>query len=180
MVAGHHAGLANGTGAGERASLEDRLALSFGAQLRPLADAWREEITLPKPTFRSLDLHPNGKVAEKRNGFRIAFFVRMLFSCLVDADFLDTEAWYAGVEDRPVRRGEGPAIAALKAALDHHLAEKLARATPSDVNSLRAEVLRAARTAAERRPGLFSLTVPTGGGRLVPVGLGRSPRGSVD
>jgi CRISPR-associated endonuclease/helicase Cas3 len=167
-VAGHHAGLANGTVTGERTPLEDRLASRFGRDVPALDNVWQEEIRLPKRlSLPRLDCHSERLSAGKRLGFQLAFLARMLFSCLVDADYIDTEAWYARIDDQPVPRGEWPPIEKLKAALDQHLAKKSADANPSEVNSLRAEVLCAARAAAENTPGLFSLTVPTGGGKTL-------------
>ncbi|HRX71070.1 MAG TPA: hypothetical protein P5329_07840 [Candidatus Competibacteraceae bacterium] len=49
-----------------------------------------------------------------RTIFQLAFFTRMLFSCLVDADFLDTEAFYAKVEGWRINRGGLPALAELR------------------------------------------------------------------
>jgi CRISPR-associated endonuclease/helicase Cas3 len=130
--------------------------------------AWQDEISLPERLSPPrLGCHPERRIAEKRNGFCAAFLARMLFSCLVDADYLDTEAWYARIDGQPVPRGEWPPIETLKAALDQYLAKKSADAEPSEVNSLRADVLHAARAAAEEKPGLFSLTVPTGGGKTL-------------
>jgi CRISPR-associated endonuclease/helicase Cas3 len=167
-IAGHHAGLANGTGAGERTPVAERLALHFGADLPAIDGAWQDEILLPERlSLPRLGWHPDPRMAEKRNGFRAAFLARMLFSCLVDADYLDTETWYASIERRPIERGNWPSIAVLKAALDQHLAEKSAKAKLTEVNGLRADVLRAARAAAEMNPGMFSLTVPTGGGKTL-------------
>jgi CRISPR-associated endonuclease/helicase Cas3 len=135
----------------------------------PALDAiWRDEICMPEqlnpPRLRC---HPEPRIAEKRAGFCAAFLARMLFSCLVDADYLDTEGWHASVEGRRIERGEWPAMQALKVALDRHLAEKSAQAKSTEVNALRAGVLRAACAAAELNPGLFSLTVPTGGGKTL-------------
>lgn len=167
-IAGHHAGLANGTGSGERTCLEDRLAWRFGMDVPSVDGVWQHEISLlERLGLPRLFAHPDRRMAEKRNGFRAAFLARMLFSCLVDADYLDTEAWYASIEDRQVERGEWPSIETLKAALDQHLAEKSAQAKETEVNGLRGDVLRAARAAAEEKPGLFSLTVPTGGGKTL-------------
>ncbi len=93
-------------------------------------------------------------------------FVRFLFSCLVDADGLDTE------------RHSSPDRAALRqtrtlADVGPEWLEKLmtsqealqAEADPTRVNEVRQEVYEACQTAAKSPPGLFSLTVPTGGGK---------------
>ena len=89
----------------------------------------------------------------------------MLFSCLVDADFLDTEAFMD--DKRSGLRSGYPSIVALKSAFDQYMADKAANAKDSDVNRIRAEVLRQCREKAELPFGLFSLTVPTGGGKTL-------------
>lgn len=96
-----------------------------------------------------------------------SLWVRMLFSALVDADFLDTEAYFdAGKPD--ARRGF-PTIGALLPAFDAHMSgvSEKAKATPSTVNTLRADILRQCRDKAALPPGFFSLTVPTGGGKTL-------------
>jgi CRISPR-associated endonuclease/helicase Cas3 len=151
VIAGHHAGLADGTALTERlkgftpergittqtivASLPDRPAL---AKMQPSPDAWR--------------------------GFAQAMRIRMLFSCLVDADFLETERFYTQAARPPVGR---LGIAGLAARLAEVMAGKLTSAPPSTLNSLRREVLEHAMAQAERPPGLFTLTVPTGGGKTL-------------
>jgi len=89
----------------------------------------------------------------------------MLFSCLVDADFLDTEAFMS--EERSGKRPEWPqdTLVLMSRALEDHL-DRLGSES-SEVNRQRDLVLRACLQAAERRPGLFSLTVPTGGGKTL-------------
>lgn len=93
------------------------------------------------------------------------FWVRFLFSALVDADFLDTEAFF-----EPGRRAAAKgfdSIAALLRRLDAHLDGLTGDAEPTDVNRVRAEVLSACRRAAGCSPGNFSLSVPTGGGKTL-------------
>ena len=162
-IAGHHAGLANGSEGGERTALCDRLK---GLGLPPLKDDWRRDITLPEQA------NPPKLVPQKDLGmFQFAFFARMLFSCLVDADYLDTEAFYDRValpgqaNDRSATRAlEAPSLQSLRERLDTRLA---GFAADSDVNRVRADILAHTRQAARHAPGLFSLTVPTGGGKTL-------------
>ena len=108
---------------------------------------------------------------DKRSvAYRLAFFGRMLFSCLVDADFRDTEAFYCEAEGRSVDRQwpRLPDVAGdLIARFDAHMAELTAAAKATPVNALRAEILRHVRSRASDDQGLFTLTVPTGGGKTL-------------
>lgn len=165
-IAGHHAGLANGATGGERTALADRLT----AELPPLDPIWEQEITLPDKLSPPKSFKPcNGTPQQQKNrsGFQFAFLARMLFSCLVDADFLDTERFYDGIgqkADGSLRDLPHPSLVDLRDELDRHLA----RFEPGgDVNRLRADVLSHVRAQAALEPGLFSLTVPTGGGKTL-------------
>ena len=93
--------------------------------------------------------------------FEIQFFTRMLFSALVDADFIETERFYTPAAPRWDAHG----LEALQAALARRLGEFGPPETA--VNHLRAEVLEAAGKAADQPAGLFTLTVPTGGGKTL-------------
>lgn len=162
-IAGHHAGLANGSEGSERTALRDRLK---GLGLPPLKDDWRRDITLPEQVTL-----PKLVPQKDQDMFQFAFFARMLFSCLVDADYLDTEAFYDRValpgqpNDRSASRAlEAPSLQALRERLDIYLS---GFAADSDVNRVRTEILAHTRQAALHAPGLFSLTVPTGGGKTL-------------
>ncbi|MBP8087309.1 MAG: CRISPR-associated endonuclease Cas3'' [Polaromonas sp.] len=158
-IAGHHAGLANGREPGERTALNDRLR----AQLPTLLPVWRDELLLP--TEGSLTPPASFQVSQGRSQFQLAFLGRMIFSCLVDADFLDTEAYYHKIEQRKALRGGAqPSLIELRAQLDAYLATF---SPNSVVNSLRAQILTVVRSRATLAPGLFSLTVPTGGGKTL-------------
>lgn len=159
-IAGHHAGLANGRDAGTRTPLQDRLA----ADLPKLSQRWRVELTLPD------SLKPTARFSQRsdRAVFQMAFLTRMLFSCLVDADFIETEAFYVGIDgEHPPARGGQIALPALRNALDTHLDRLAATATASSVNARRAEILHHVRDRAMQPRGHFSLTVPTGGGKTL-------------
>ena len=158
-IAGHHAGLADGDGGSRISSLTERLSRDV-----PVPDrTWETEIELPEIDARSLELKRGSSGA----GFGLSFLVRMVFSALVDADYLDTEEWFASVADRSVDRGGHPHLRELSDRLDRHLAELVRTAKPGPVNDLRLEVLTTARKRAELPPGVFTLTVPTGGGKTL-------------
>lgn len=155
LIAGHHAGLADW-----HQGLRERLALADSRQ--ELADA----LAMQPPqhilqgqalALTSLRQIPGGL----HSGF--ALWVRMLFSCLVDADFLDTEAHFDA--HKPQRRSGFPSLAQLRGTFDAYMAALPVRDTP--VNALRADILRQCRAKAALPPGFFSLTVPTGGGKTL-------------
>ena len=172
LIAGHHAGLSDW--AGENKSLHNRFA-SEDAQ-RELATACAASIPehLLKPAGPMPDLADLLRYRDDDKGDpipgRFALWVRMLFSCLVDADFLDTEA-FMSPEKSEVRQGF-PGLDVLEQSLSEHLARMAHDVaergeTDSKVNRKRAEVLRACLAKAELPPGVFSLTVPTGGGKTL-------------
>lgn len=159
LIAGHHAGLANGRDAGERTPLKNRLV----ADLPSLNSVWRQEVEKILPR----ELLPPAHFQSRRDRafFQYSFLARMLFSCLVDADFVDTEAFYAVHEQGTTRaRGGRPRLDILSDSLNQHLATFKA---DSDVNRRRSEILFHVRAQTELPPGRFTLTVPTGGGKTL-------------
>jgi CRISPR-associated endonuclease/helicase Cas3 len=160
-IAGHHAGLANWLPSeGEKTPVSTRLANAAGisdVRGRMLADG----LVLP-----SVPSGP-GLRASGAPGFQRAFLARMIFSCLVDADFLATEAFYAASEGWAVPRGSDLDLSALKARFDVWMENKTAGAPSTPVNRLRNELLGQVRGRVSCEPGLFTLTVPTGGGKTL-------------
>jgi CRISPR-associated endonuclease/helicase Cas3 len=155
LIAGHHAGLADWFGGLEvrlensasRDELDEALAESPPAELLDAGDF--------KPDLRAIS---GGK-----NGF--ALWVRMLFSALVDADFLDTERYMD--PGKFAQRNRWPMLEELTPLFDVHMADLAAKAQPTPVNVLRDDILAQCRAKAQLAPGLFSLTVPTGGGKTL-------------
>lgn len=159
-IAGHHAGLADGVGH-RGGSLQARL----GKRDLPDYAGWETQVAdlpeLPQVDWRRLaDYHAPAGYAE-------AFLGRMLFSCLVDADFLATEAFYAKASGIPIERGDPTPLTELRERLDRHLAKLVSGAKSNPLNSLRADILAHARAKAADAPGLFTMTVPTGGGKTL-------------
>ena len=90
---------------------------------------------------------------------------RMLFSCLVDADFLDTEA-FMDAESHKLR-GRGESLQVLEGKLDAFLARLKESAKDTAVNRIRAQVQQCCLDSARSPKGFYSLTVPTGGGKTL-------------
>ena len=157
-IAGHHGGLANGVNGKKMSALADRLSRQT-SQLDPV---WQDEIPLPPLTPPPLKVRSRDTA-----GFGAAFFIRMVFSALVDADFLDTEAYYAAQAREQPARGQHPELKVLSERLNAYLETLAAAAEASEVTSLRQKVLSHARSRAAEAPGVFTLTVPTGGGKTL-------------
>ena len=92
-------------------------------------------------------------------------WIRLLFSALVDADYLDTEA-FMSPERGQNRVGELANLSSLNIALNNELSS-FALSPTSAVNKARATILQQCQTTAEWPSGLFSLSAPTGGGKTL-------------
>ncbi|GHU73485.1 CRISPR-associated helicase Cas3 [Spirochaetia bacterium] len=154
-IAGHHAGLPDWSGS--PGALEFRLQK---AKTENVADKFKKLLPPLCPKDFSLQFNPNG--------LDISLWIRMLFSCLVDADRLNTEE-YMDPEKKKKRKGY-LSIVELQQRFDSYMENKtkLSSETADDtLYKARQQVLTDCRTAAEMVPGFFSLTVPTGGGKTL-------------
>ncbi len=151
LIAGHHAGLSDWHG-----GLADRLQ---NPAKRALLDAALAE-SIPTNIF---DAKP--PTSNPAKGTDPALWIRLLFSCVVDADFLDTESFMD--EGKSAGRHGWPTLADLAPRFEAYMAAKTAGAEHSWVNRQRAAILARCLEQATQSPGLFSLTVPTGGGKTL-------------
>jgi CRISPR-associated endonuclease/helicase Cas3 len=163
VIAGHHGGL------GDRAEVVEG-RLKEPEKRKRLADclaasgAFIPEVSRPEPPD-FLRPAPRSQGAELKR--RYEFWVRMLFSCLVDADFLDTESHFDA--DRGTRRGGHLAPAELLRLFNLHMAKMVGGGT---VNEARQRVLAdCRRVGRESGRGVFTLTAPTGCGKTL-AGMG--------
>ncbi|MFV0436903.1 MAG: CRISPR-associated helicase Cas3' [Desulfopila sp.] len=155
VIMGHHGGLPDG--GLQEGQLHYRLRngkVAADTALVPSVDVLSE-------------LKPPFLLSRQWAGFSLAFFTRMIFSCLVDADFLDTEKFCAPERTQirhavPIKRA-----GALRKALSTFISVKQRNAAPTALNRLRKEIVDQCRDKARGGQGLYSLTVPTGGGKTL-------------
>lgn len=151
-IAGHHGGLPNWEDTGQ-------------AALRVKLDTPLADISFPalKPT---LPVELPFQIDQDRFGFQIQFFTRMIYSCLVDADFLDTEGFLD--HNRSTWRGNYPDLKELHGRFWENFEALRASADMGlNVNLQREQVLADCLTVAEQKTGIYTLTVPTGGGKTL-------------
>lgn len=165
VIAGHHGGLHDQSCLDTRLTTQeylDRLA-------HILADptAVRPAVAPPtRPTFLSV---PGTGDEQKR---RYELWVRMLFSCLVDADGLDTEAFWnaATAQVRRTALSEYAAPAELLTRFNRYMSGKADAG--GQVNAVRQRILADCRARGRTCPGgVFTLTAPTGAGKTL-AGMG--------
>jgi CRISPR-associated endonuclease/helicase Cas3 len=129
-----------------------------------LNDALKGGLTLPSAS----DLLPGKLPAWASDLKAMALGIRMLFSALVDADMLESEAW----DKRKQRPMNYAPLEALLAALEADLAAKreldsTKQGRAAELADLRASVSDDCRACATQPVGRFRLTVPTGGGKTL-------------
>lgn len=156
-IAGHHAGLPN---AGGKSDAVNSPTLN-GRRKKKIEDfqAYKKEICIPELKTVPIDINKTTNAE-----FSLGMFMRMLYSCLVDADFLDTEEFMVNGN---TGRQQGENMPQLLEKLEKHIAGWLENKEIESVNGRRTEILRACLDAGEKEKGLFRLTVPTGGGKTI-------------
>ena len=153
-VAGHHGGLAD---FGNMRTARKADGTFYGRLLKGREEQYLEHcgesgVALPQPTVSA---------AQKSDPLQASFWTRMLYSCLVDADFLDTEQFMNGERGR----GGYDDIPTLLARLQAHIEPW--QQPRGELNRLRCEILNTCIEAGSKSKGLYTLTVPTGGGKTV-------------
>lgn len=150
IIAGHHAGLPDWQSEYSGPSgLAQRLSREGIPASHPPEDLLTQKLPLEKP----------------KPGSDPSMWIRMLFSCVVDADFLDTETFME--PDKKDARGKYPELKKLLPLFNEYMEKKTKEADKTRVNAIRAEILKQCISKASKQPSIFSLTVPTGGGKTL-------------
>lgn len=141
IIAGHHRGLYD----------TDELIPLLKKDIPVEINCSIPEIALDKPSFK---LNPQD----------VHHITRMLFSCLVDADYLDTESFMQ--REKHLKRTHHGDISSFKKLLDNYLSD-LQRRSGGYLNVLRKKIQDTCLASADGNPGFYTLTVPTGGGKTL-------------
>ena len=91
--------------------------------------------------------------------------IRVLYSCLVDADFLDTEQFMDN--SRAEFRKKQKSLKDLLTMLESFLMGLSKSSEKTELNELRSSIQNRCKECANKTPGFYSLTVPTGGGKTL-------------
>jgi CRISPR-associated endonuclease/helicase Cas3 len=151
VIAAHHAGLHSKTDLLDNLHKKGETELVQGGARIALSRSLLQDVNAP--------ILPTTNTKLERE-----FLVRMMLSCLVDADYLDTEA-FGSPHRRKIRKQPRATLSVLLGRLKTAQLEKMRLATPNPVNEARAEVYANALQKAECPTGFFRLSVPTGGGK---------------
>lgn len=154
IICGHHSGL-----------------MDYGSQESGLRARFSKSI----PIYNRNEIKVNVDAAKAKNelmgiknvkcGFTMGFLIRMLYSCLVDADFLDTERFMK--VEAEVCRGGYEGFSDLIERFNVYMDNKNKLSVKSKINGYRQKIFNDCVKAAFQEPNLFSLTVPTGGGKTL-------------
>jgi CRISPR-associated endonuclease/helicase Cas3 len=154
-IAGHHSGLPD---YGSVIDMETNGTLYARINKKHVEEfnAYENEIDLSALELKSLTINP----IQGHTGFSVSFLIRMLYSTLVDADYQETETYMGGGSKQ---RGSYANIETLTAKFNQFLQKFQNPSTAIDIK--RTQTLHACLDKARNKPGFFSLTVPTGGGK---------------
>lgn len=157
-ICGHHSGLMDYVGNGGRSNLDFHLSSQCLHYLDDIQQYLPKDISLPTLPMPNFDNN-----SRKPKAWHL--WIRMLFSCLVDADWLDTEKFMK--PENFNARGHYTTLKQMKPTLDTYLSNLKKTAPKTKVNAIRAEVQDTCRKAGTLPQGIYSLTVPTGGGKTL-------------
>ena len=157
-ILGHHGGLPDCTGmaVGGR-SVEARLSNKVEASTEAAFEKEMQGalVDFPQPLGMPVCSRETGKM-------ELYLMAKMLHSALVDADRLNTEAYTR--PDKAANRGHYPTLAELLPRYEQYMAKFTVREA---IDQTRADIRRDCLRAADLPQGIYTLTVPTGGGKTL-------------
>lgn len=165
-ISGHHGGLQNYGTRDEEGSFKKRVSKS-DAEIPSWSSAW-DEIQVPlgkvpiPPVFQPELLLKHKHLL----AWKYSFLGRMLYSCLVDADSIDTRDFASDADRLMIQERNQPSMEQLLERLNNYL-RPFKQAEDTQINRQRRQIQDVCRRQAQSARGLFSLSVPTGGGKTL-------------
>ncbi|AFY70022.1 CRISPR-associated helicase, Cas3 family [Thalassoporum mexicanum PCC 7367] len=156
IIWGHHAGLPD----------KDKLTNDLSKENHAVQNEYRAVLQhVPETLLQVRSIQKSKQAMQGLAKDSTEMLIRMLFSCLVDADYLDTEEHFD--PDAPKLRGGYKTVNLLWKIFqaDQQQLFDRVKGIDSKVNQIRSEVYLACVEAAAQMPGVFRLAVPTGGGK---------------
>lgn len=153
-IAGHHSGIPDGGNQLDQAgdpTLFGRLYKGMNGGIPDYKKNWSGKL----PKVSVLDRWGKNRISD-------SFLIRMMYSCLVDADYLDTEAF---MKDGETGRGGYDTIAELVRRLEVYISPWWN--PQNELNKMRCKILKQCINLSQEEKGLYNLTVPTGGGKTI-------------
>lgn len=157
-ICGHHTGLQD-YGNENREGLYQRLKIKELEEY----EAYKKEVTINISRLEEVNFQRFTNIDSNYQAFSFAILVKMLYSCLVDADFLDTELFMG---NEVIERGGYKSIYEMNEVWKKFL-NSLDDLPQNSINKKRKEILNQVLQLIRCKPQLFSLTVPTGGGKTI-------------
>lgn len=164
-VAGHHSGLLDG-GNSKIAQAGDGTFFGRLENEIPTYDEWKDEISLDEAVQNAV--LPAFCMEGANPAFTMSFFIRMIYSCLVDADYLDTEKFMT--VDHVIRGVYSPVLELIQR-FEKYISVWLQREDfdnekQKQICQKRTKILLNCMDRGENlEQGIYTLTVPTGGGK---------------
>lgn len=157
IIAGHHAGLTDwNTAESGKGALKYRIETSTDEYLSSIAN----------PLNKKISEYPIPKLPSFVKDIKcLSLWIRMLFSSLVDADFLDTEYFFDSNQAK--QRSHQTKLLELDSRFNAAYVKLIANSRETQLNRIRGDIFNHCLNAAELDSGVFSLTVPTGGGKTL-------------
>lgn len=155
-VIGHHSGLPDTGNKYDDASFVSRIKNDEVCDY----SAYKKDFPSIEPDFELDERFKD--VEDEIYQFSLSFLMRMLFSCLIDSDYLDTET---AREGKNAFRGDYDSLQTLFEKFNLYM--KNMKTSENEINSYRKILFEQCMAKAQMPKGFYSLTIPTGGGKTL-------------
>lgn len=164
LISGHHAGLPD-YNIGEGNNLKKIISIKSYEHLFSIPEL-QQILSFPFPKTKPFGKNDLSKDKPQELFDYFHLWIRMLYSCLVDADFLDTESFMTP-EKTLIREKQYDSLENLKKKFDEFMFEKTSKSKTSKINTIRTSILKSCKEKGKLSHGFYSLNVPTGGGKTL-------------